>query len=132
MPVNWQLLAQSCRQLRVVRGLQRPVPSQRHATQTFQGWGDCGIDGGPGSSSGVCGEKKQRKMLSEQGHGVLGAQGHQEGDTGPLTGGPSTHQLKPGWLGELALCDLATVHPVGCVSTRVLRHSTHTQRPPFL
>lgn len=101
MPVNWKPLAQSHaeapgRTWPPETG--SPLVVEIAATETFQGWGDCGIDGGPGSSSGVCGEKKQRKMLSEQGHGVLGAQGHQEGDTGP----PSAHRSSTqAWLARL-------------------------------
>lgn len=47
-----------------------------------------------------------------------------DGETqGPLLGGPLTHHLKPGWpgLGELALRDLAMVHPCG-LPFHVLMH----------
>lgn len=56
-----------------------------------------------------------------------------EGETqSPLPGGPSTHHLKPGWpgLGELALRDLAKVHPCGLPFHDLMHFHTCAQRAP--
>lgn len=109
--------------LRVVRGLQRPglpLVVEIAATETFQGWGDCGIDGGPGSLIwGLWGEETEEDAV-RAGTWGLGSPGASRGRHRAPYWGPidSSTQAWLARLGELALCDLATVHPLWVVCPR--------------
>lgn len=95
----------------VVRGLQRPglpLVVEIAATETFQGWGDCGIDGGPGSLIwGLRGEERQRKMLTVRaGTRGLGSPQtsrgrHRAPYRGPIDSSPQAWLAKAGGAGTL-------------------------------